>query len=177
MQNNFFSDETWFYLHGQVCSQNYWYYSDWKTERVSASIGSMMHREAAGRPGKATSDSRLLPRLIYKWLCIKYPNQLHTCWIVLLRIVNITFWESLGLKYAWEEGLILNWYLLLSDSMVVQQCIKLEIWGSNPSLDTNFSLSIYHIYRVIQPGLDKGQWKHETNPLHEVASLYINQLP
>ena len=25
---DFFSDEAWFYLHGQVCSQNYWYYSD-----------------------------------------------------------------------------------------------------------------------------------------------------
>ena len=24
----FFSDEAWFYLHGQVCSQNYQYYSD-----------------------------------------------------------------------------------------------------------------------------------------------------
>ena len=24
----FFSDEVWFYLHGQVCSQNYQYYSD-----------------------------------------------------------------------------------------------------------------------------------------------------
>ena len=24
----FFNDEAWFYLHGQVCSQNYRYYSD-----------------------------------------------------------------------------------------------------------------------------------------------------
>ena len=24
----FFSDEAWFYLHGQVCSQNYRYYID-----------------------------------------------------------------------------------------------------------------------------------------------------
>ena len=69
MQKIFFSDEAWFYLHGQVCSQNYRYYSDWKKERVSASSGSLMPREAAGRPGKAASDSRLLPRLIYKWLC------------------------------------------------------------------------------------------------------------
>ena len=27
-KTNFFSDEAWFYLHGQVCSQNYRYYSD-----------------------------------------------------------------------------------------------------------------------------------------------------
>ena len=51
MQNNFFSDEAWFYLHGQVYSQNYRYYSDSKTERVSASSGSLTPREAAGRPG------------------------------------------------------------------------------------------------------------------------------
>ena len=25
---DFFSDEARFYLHGHVCSQNYWYYSD-----------------------------------------------------------------------------------------------------------------------------------------------------
>ena len=30
----------------------------------------MTPREAAGRPGKAASDSRLLPRLIYEWLCM-----------------------------------------------------------------------------------------------------------
>ena len=29
-KRNFFSDEAWFYLHGQVCSQTYRYYSDWK---------------------------------------------------------------------------------------------------------------------------------------------------
>ena len=66
IQKNFFSDEAWFYLHGQVCSQNYRYYSDLKTERVSASSGSLTPREAAGRPGKAASDSRMLPRLIYE---------------------------------------------------------------------------------------------------------------
>ena len=33
---------------------------------VSASSGSLTPREAAGRPGKAASDSRLLPRLIYE---------------------------------------------------------------------------------------------------------------
>ena len=66
MQKNFFSDEAWFYLHGQVCSQNYQHYSDRKTERVSASSGSLTPGEAVGRPGKVTSDSRLLPRLIYK---------------------------------------------------------------------------------------------------------------
>ena len=27
-KETFFSDEAWFYLHGQVCSQNYRYYSD-----------------------------------------------------------------------------------------------------------------------------------------------------
>ena len=37
-----------------------------KRERVSASSGSLTPRETAGRPGKAASDSRLLPRLIYK---------------------------------------------------------------------------------------------------------------
>ena len=41
-----------------------------KTERVFASSGSLTPREAAGRPGKAESDSRLLPRLRYEWLCI-----------------------------------------------------------------------------------------------------------
>ena len=65
----FFSDEAWFYLHGQVCSQNYRYYSDWKTERVSASSCSLTPCEAAGRPGMAASDSHLLLRLIYEWLC------------------------------------------------------------------------------------------------------------
>ena len=40
-----------------------------KTERVFASSGSLTPREAVGRPGKAASDSRLLPRLIYEWLC------------------------------------------------------------------------------------------------------------
>ena len=39
-----------------------------KSERVFASSGSMMPREAAGKPGKAASDSCLLPCLIYKWL-------------------------------------------------------------------------------------------------------------
>ena len=38
-------------------------------ERVSASNDNFKHHEAAGRPGKAASDSRLLPGLIYKWLC------------------------------------------------------------------------------------------------------------
>ena len=37
-----------------------------KTERVSASSGSLTPREAEGRPGKAASDSHLLPRLIYE---------------------------------------------------------------------------------------------------------------
>ena len=38
------------------------------TEKRSecASSGSLTPREAAGRPGKAASDSRLLPRLIYQ---------------------------------------------------------------------------------------------------------------
>ena len=58
------------FIYMDRCLQNYWYYSDWKTVRVSASSGSLMPREAAGRPGKAASDSRLLPRLIYEWLCI-----------------------------------------------------------------------------------------------------------
>ena len=39
----------------------------------------------------------------------------------------------------------MSWCLCLSGSVVERQCIKLEILGSNPSLDTNFSLSIYHI--------------------------------
>ena len=43
-KKNIFSDEAWFYLHGKVCSQNYRYYSDWKTERVFASSGSMKPR-------------------------------------------------------------------------------------------------------------------------------------
>ena len=37
-----------------------------KTERVFASSGSLTPREAAGRPGKAASDSRLLPRIVYE---------------------------------------------------------------------------------------------------------------
>ena len=37
-----------------------------KTERMSASSGSLKPREWAGRPGKAASDSRLLPRVIYE---------------------------------------------------------------------------------------------------------------
>ena len=39
-----------------------------KKQQVFASSGSLTPREAAGMPGKAASDSRLLPRLIYKWL-------------------------------------------------------------------------------------------------------------
>ena len=33
----------------------------------------------------------------------------------------------LGLKYAWEEGLSLSWYLCLNGSMVECQYVKLEI--------------------------------------------------
>ena len=42
MQKIFFSDEAWFYLHGQVYSQNYRYYSDLKSERVFGSSGSRL---------------------------------------------------------------------------------------------------------------------------------------
>ena len=65
----FFSDEAWFYVRGQVCSQNYRYYSDWKTERVFGSSGGLTPREAAGRPGKAASNSRLYARIVFGWLC------------------------------------------------------------------------------------------------------------
>ena len=41
-----------------------------KTEQVFASSGSLTPREAAGMPGKAMSDSSLLPCIIYEWLCI-----------------------------------------------------------------------------------------------------------
>ena len=44
-------------------------------------------------------------------------------------------------KYEWERGLILSW-----SNRLGSQCVKLEIWGSNPSLDTNFSLNIHHLY-------------------------------
>ena len=57
-------------LYGHVCSQNYQYYSDWKTERVFGSSGCLMPREAAGWPAKAASDSHLLPRIVFGWLCI-----------------------------------------------------------------------------------------------------------
>ena len=40
-----------------------------KTERVFVRSGSLMPREVAGRPGKAASNSRLLPGVIYEWLC------------------------------------------------------------------------------------------------------------
>ena len=42
-----------------------------------ASNGSLTPPEAAGRPGKAASYSRLLPRLIYEWLCIIYTHHNH----------------------------------------------------------------------------------------------------
>ena len=35
-----------------------------------ASVYDQPPREAAGKPGKAASDSSLLPRVIYEWLCI-----------------------------------------------------------------------------------------------------------
>ena len=54
--------------------------------------------------------------------------------------------QSFGLKYEWERGLFLSWYMRLSGLMVRMPVRKLEIWGSNPSLDTNFSIDIYHIY-------------------------------
>ena len=41
-----------------------------KTERVFVSSGSLTPRVAAGRPGKAASDSRQLPRVVFGWLCI-----------------------------------------------------------------------------------------------------------
>ena len=52
--------------------------------------------------------------------------------------------ESLGLKNEWERE-VCFWVgiRVSSDSMVERRCVRLEIWGSNPSLDTNFSLNIY----------------------------------
>ena len=41
-----------------------------KTERVFGSSGSLTPRVAAGRPGKAANDSRLLQRVVFGWLCI-----------------------------------------------------------------------------------------------------------
>ena len=56
--------------------------------------------------------------------------------------------ESLGLKYKWERDLSLSWYIYISrwTHWLSRRCLKLEIWGSNPSLDTNFSLNIYHLF-------------------------------
>ena len=58
-----------------------------KTERVFGSSGSMIPREAAGRPGKAASDSRLLPRLIYKLLCMLASLVL---WLARLTVIQET---------------------------------------------------------------------------------------
>ena len=33
------------------------------------------------------------------------------------------------------------------ENFIYRRCLKPEIWGSNPSLDTNFSLTIYHLYQ------------------------------
>ena len=52
--------------------------------------------------------------------------------------------ESLGLKYEWERGLFLSWYMYLGCIIGRRRCVKPEIWGSNPSWDTNFSLNICH---------------------------------
>ena len=38
-------------------------------QRQFGSSGSFTPREEAGRPGKAVSDSRLLPRVVFGWLC------------------------------------------------------------------------------------------------------------
>ena len=67
------------------------------------SNGSLTPREAAGRPGKVVSDSHLLPRLIYKWLCtfsIVAPfiyNILPNVWKALYTIcmsifVDVSYW-------------------------------------------------------------------------------------
>ena len=74
-----------------------------------------------------------------KSVCHKYKDN----YIIIVNVC-ITFWESWF--EVWEEGLIVSSYLCHSGSMIERQCIKLEIWGSNPSLDTNFSLNIYHVY-------------------------------
>ena len=57
-----------------------------KKQQVFASSGSLTPREAAGMPGKAASDSRLLPRLIYKWLCTYKGSNCHN-------------WEILGFQF------------------------------------------------------------------------------
>ena len=76
-----------------------------------------------------------------KNLCLRWDLNIRSVFagIALFKIVDacITFWQSW--VEIWEEGLILSWYLCLSGSVVEHQCIKLEIWGSNPSLDTHFS--------------------------------------
>ena len=48
--------------------------------------------------------------------------------------------ESLGLKYERKV-----WFWVGICVSVVQWCVKLIIWGSNSSLDTNFSLNISEI--------------------------------
>ena len=47
--------------------------------------------------------------------------------VALFRIVNASITFSQSWVEISEEGLILSWYLCLSDSMVERQCIKLEI--------------------------------------------------
>ena len=52
-------------------------------------------------------------------------------------------------EYPWFKGLpkaLSHQCACLSDLMGERQFVKLEIWGLDPSLDTNFSLHIYYIY-------------------------------
>ena len=66
-----------------------------KTEWVFGSSGSLMLHETADRPAKAASDSRLLPSIIFGWLCIKLLYyQLH-CMVVKL---GLSPWER-RIKY------------------------------------------------------------------------------
>ena len=57
--------------------------------------------------------------------------------------VMITFRESWIEIWMTGRDMFLSWYICLSGSMVGRQCIKLEIWGSDPSFKTQIFLSIF----------------------------------
>ena len=89
-----------------------------------------------------------------KPLSHSYFNPRHSECIQVFTILNernslVLHSERLGLKYEWERGLLLSWYMCLKQLNSRAPVSKAGNLRFNSHLDTNFSLNIYHRNFVI----------------------------
>ena len=67
------------------------------------------------------------------------------CNIVLSYILRVLDWNMNERERFVSELVYVSWW---TDGLS-RRCVKSDIWGSNPILDTNFSLYIWHLYTSI----------------------------